>query len=351
MVTKKGAVALLCVALAAAPRFSGAQTLEATGDKAALHPEDPPPIVFTRYPMSDLIPLDAGVYVVEPETGEEMRISGHVGPASGFTFGYHTALSPSGRRIAFSGSTSNDERQNIFLVDVDGTNLHKMARITRRGDTMPSWAPDERRLAVMRIIGSTAVVDRVRTDGSHRKKLVGFEGWSPQWSPDGRFVTVHERGLFLVRSDGTHLWRLVRRRVGGVDWHPTLRKLVFPKGLGKEADLFEMNLNTGRQKRLTNDYPIGDRSPVWSPDGTKIAFVRRDAPNEDVYIMNADGTGVTRLTESPRRDFDPVWSSDGRHIAFVSRRDGNFEIYSMRADGSNETRLTTNPGDDLSPDW
>lgn len=76
-----------------------------------------------------------------------------------------------------------------------------------------------------------------------------------------------------------------------------------------------------------------------------IAFVS----TPDIYIMGADGTGVTRLTEEGRND-EPAWSPDGRRIAFTSYRNGSKDIYVMNADGSDVTRLTTN-GDNESPAW
>ncbi len=66
--------------------------------------------------------------------------------------------------------------------------------------------------------------------------------------------------------------------------------------------------------------------------------------------MNADGTGVTNLTNSDD-DFDPVWSPDGAKIAFYSKRDGNDEIYVMNADGTGYIRLTNNDASDWGPAW
>jgi dipeptidyl aminopeptidase/acylaminoacyl peptidase len=88
----------------------------------------------------------------------------------------------------------------------------------------------------------------------------------------------------------------------------------------------------------------------------KIAFVGPGRDNPEIYVMNADGSGQTRLTDTPRAaDRHARWSPDGTKIAFTTGRHGdpyaqNEEIYVMNADGSGQTRLTDNPSDDF-PDW
>ena len=83
-----------------------------------------------------------------------------------------------------------------------------------------------------------------------------------------------------------------------------------------------------------------DFYPAWSPDGTKIAFTSDRDGIPKIYVMNADGTNQTRITDNPASDEAPAWSPDGSKIAFTSDRDGNPEIYVMNADGTDQTRLT-----------
>ena len=82
-----------------------------------------------------------------------------------------------------------------------------------------------------------------------------------------------------------------------------------------------------------------------------IAFTSDRDGNNEIYLMNPDGSGQTRLTDNGAQDYFPTWSSDGTRIAFVSDRDGNNEIYVMKADGSRQTRLTNNSTDDELPAW
>ena len=84
---------------------------------------------------------------------------------------------------------------------------------------------------------------------------------------------------------------------------------------------------------------------------TKIAFTSEGDGNKEIYVMNADGSGETRITDNQADDTDPTWSPDGLRIAFVSDRDGNREIYVMNTDGGDQTRLTNNPDSDFAPAW
>jgi Tol biopolymer transport system component len=94
-----------------------------------------------------------------------------------------------------------------------------------------------------------------------------------------------------------------------------------------------------------------DGSPAWSPDGKRIAFYSERDGNAEIYVMDADGSGVTRLTNTKADEGYPAWSPDGRTITFDSDRDGNFDVFAMNADGSNVRPLTRNPARDVSASW
>ncbi|MCQ3937361.1 MAG: hypothetical protein DPW18_09975 [Chloroflexi bacterium] len=119
-----------------------------------------------------------------------------------------------------------------------------------------------------------------------------------------------------------------------------------------DLEIYSMNADGGEVARLTNEI-AKDTQPVWSPDGTRIAFVSERDGDRELYVMNADGTGVTRLTNAPGMDYNAVWSPDGSKIAFESTRDGQgaAEIYVMNADGSNQVNVSNSPLEDNSPRW
>src|SRR5207247_8089948 len=85
--------------------------------------------------------------------------------------------------------------------------------------------------------------------------------------------------------------------------------------------------------------------------GGQIAFMSLRDGNWEIYVMNADGSGVRNLTSSPADDAIQTWSPDGSKIAFATNRDGNWEIYVVNANGSGARNLTNNPANDDSPAW
>ena len=84
------------------------------------------------------------------------------------------------------------------------------------------------------------------------------------------------------------------------------------------------------------------QTPVWSPDGRRIAFLSRRDGNKELYVMNADGSGQRRLTRDASISATPAWSPDGRTLAFESVRDGTTGVYVVNADGGGQRRLARN---------
>ena len=132
---------------------------------------------------------------------------------------------------------------------------------------------------------------------------------------------------------------------------PALSKIAFTSDRDGNNEIYVMNADGTNQTRLTND-PADDDSPAWSPSGTKIVFRSfRGSGDCCIYVMAADGTSQTRSTSSLACDHSPAWSPRGTKIAFASNRDGNCEIYVMNPDGSSQTRLTRSPDCDHPGAW
>lgn len=129
-------------------------------------------------------------------------------------------------------------------------------------------------------------------------------------------------------------------------------RLAFVSEQHGNPEIYLINSNGTGATRLTTN-PASDLYPAWSPDGNKIAFTSDRDGNREIYVTNADGTNPVRLTSNAAPDYVPVWSPDGNKIAFTSDRDANggAEVYVMNADGTNPVRLTNNPSYDADPAW
>jgi len=134
----------------------------------------------------------------------------------------------------------------------------------------------------------------------------------------------------------------------------TLPAIVFrAHNVGGSGDLpnwqiFVMNADGSNRQRITND-GNEDITPVWSPDGKRIAFVGRIEDNRDIFVMNLDGTGLANLTNHPANDWTPAWSPDGRQILFSSNRLGYWELFAVNADGSGVQQVAESAAGSLSP--
>ena len=81
--------------------------------------------------------------------------------------------------------------------------------------------------------------------------------------------------------------------------------------------------------------------PMYSPDGLKIAFISTHDGDPEIFVMNADGTGLRKLTDNSAVDAAPSWSPDSGKIVFTSDRGGSFELYRMNSDGSQQQMIPT----------
>lgn len=158
--------------------------------------------------------------------------------------------------------------------------------------------------------------------------------------------------IYTIDSDGKEPSQLTNTGHNiSLTWSPDGSKIAFSSLRSEDWEIFVMNRNGSNQINLAND----GVAPLWSPDGSKIAFIsgRDNFDGEfNLYIMNPDGTGQTRITSSPGKYSGYAWSPDGQKIVFAAIRSKfSWDIYSINVDGSNEINLTHSSQDEVEPRW
>jgi uncharacterized protein YjdB len=129
---------------------------------------------------------------------------------------------------------------------------------------------------------------------------------------------------------------------------PDRTKVVFSSNRATNYDLYLIDADGRNLQRLTTN-PGNEGEPAWTPDGKRIIYTASTGSTTQLASISIDGTDTRQLTTGPSRNQSPAVSADGRTIAFVSTRDGNQEIYTMNPDGSSQRRITRNSARDSNP--
>jgi TolB protein len=270
----------------------------------------------------------------------------------------------------------------IFVANPDGNGARQLTDNANREDSLPAWAADGRRIAFVGARRSTegyapptgGEIHVMSADGSNERRLTRNTGLdvAPRWLPDGRIVFVSclpsqgeppECSVVAIRADGTGREELARLGYAvGFDVSPDGRRVVYARVEGQShyehSELHVMNVDGTDRRRIT-DNDAGDGSPTWSPDGTRIAFISNRAESapclyhdctgstSELYVMDADGGDVTRLTETPHDEGGLFsWSPDGTRIIYsrtLGRQGHDPEVLVVNADGSCPTKLLLDP--------
>lgn len=266
--------------------------------------------------------------VVDVTTGD-VRPFVIVGPVMDLTLDSHGTNAHIGEWSTASSSfayifTGAPNASNILrIIDPNGSTVDRYSSDTGGGLSSPTWSSDGKRIAFIKMSGNKD---------------------NPTWS------------LIIIPSDGTKCGDQYEcynnisqgeQYRGGVSWGRE-NLLTISYNTTGAPDVYTIYANGQGVRNLTNN-PADDIAPVFSPDGKSIAFTsNREAGQWRIYVMNADGTNVRRLTQGPM-DVTPTWSPDGNWIGFASTRSGQFEIWMVDIHGGNLTQITKSGGDH--PSW
>jgi Tol biopolymer transport system component len=292
------------------------------------------------------------------------------------TTGIDPALSPDGRQVAFArwDTSQNGALGEVRVINTDGSG----ERIVLGDINMPkapAWSPDGKKVVVtwedggnMTAISKTFVIKSSKAGatpgatpsaGSIAKGGKGAPNlpdlcYNVQIDRDGRktFIrcTLDANPHFALKeidvASGASQDLKHDIHTFSPAWDPADAGRIVYRG---DTSLVNLDLNQDQTSTLAGN--LGDGWPTFSPDGKKIAVAYKQTDHWEIHVMNADGSGRVRLTETSPvamaeqmlrgeqpHEYDntsPAWSPDGSQIAFATNRTGRWEIWVMNADGSN----------------
>jgi Tol biopolymer transport system component len=218
---------------------------------------------------------------------------------------------------------------------------------------------DGGRIAVALKNGSNAGIITVNADGSDQRQLTDGSAFDacPDIGSGGALIAFcsNRSGVFeiwLMDAAGAHQRQLTK--LGGDSTFPDIspdgRRIVFcgSTGSADDHDIWVVNADGTGLAQLTNTVGNDDCDPVWSPDGSKITFDSNRGGSAQLWVMDATGAGAHQVTTGPSAGAElPDWSPDGQHLAY----DQGGSVWVMDAAASDPKRLTQAPGSDYGPAW
>ena len=307
----------------------------------------------------------SGIYVMGA-TGENVRRVSD--------FGFHPSWSPDGKEIVVSTEgrelpdVRNPKPSSLWIITVETG----AKRLLLNTDAMhPSWSPDGKFVAYWFYPPNIGRRDIGIVSAAGGEPLVitndGTTNWNPVWSPDGKFLyfasdRAGNMSFWRVRFEDGKSEGVAESVITPAKYSRHLafsrdgKRLIYVSTDNK-SNIQAVEFDARTEKTIGEPFWItrGDREisrPELSPDGTKFVFRLSRRTQDDIVVMNRDGTNQRDLTNDAAFDRYPRWSPDGKRIAFASDRSGNYEIWTINADGTNLKQITfTNKDGTSFPIW
>ena len=248
-----------------------------------------------------------------------------------------------GGRIVFSSAG------RIYVMDANGGNRRLVVAKDGVAVESPSLSPNGQTIAYRNgtAVGNMHIhIHQIESGRDFRLTDGAFDrAADPAWSPDADKIVFVDGGSIMISTvDPFHpqVFQITHDDLHtSPTWSPDGKQIAFSSVLDGKSNIFAIDVNGRNRIRLTN-HPAEDEHPDWSPDGRHIAFMTHRHGTWDIYLVNTRTFVETHLTEG----MNPSWSPDGTKIAF-----GEGEIFVMNADGTGMINITNSPGYEGSPNW
>jgi hypothetical protein len=253
--------------------------------------------------------------------------------------GIDPVWSPAGDQIAYSSWV---DPRGVWVVNADGSNNHRVFDWSEA--LYPSWSPDGSQIIFTRQYGVIPTPHPARPSFPGSAAPLGFStvAAAPPGGFGGFTIDRSTWNLGIIRLADEYFYEpqpasTINR---APDWSPDGTQIVFRAAQG----LSVMSVDGKTSFALTDD--AYDTTPVWSPDGTQVAFVHRQHDHWEIYVVDVNTGRQTRLTDTPldssgvpANSVSAAWSPTGQSLAFLTDRTGKWEIWVMNADRSNQRPL------------
>ena len=272
-------------------------------------------------------------------------------------------LNTMGRIVFTCQIFSDDLRNQICIINPDGSGFKRLSTDNYSNYFYPSIAPDGQSILVSR--SEDGIYDLWEIDIlGHQKQLTNGPGsyYAPEMSPDGNSIVYtyeinQHQTIWVMKIDGTDKHIIYDNPLGdSVDpaWSPDGNKILFASGPNSNVQLYIIDKYGSALQQVTDIAGLRGRSD-WSPDGQTIATYVGETWHREIYLLNIDGTNLRKITDGGN-NLAPSFSPDGQWIVYTSYRDlygddQGCELYKMRLDGTDIKRLTNNSYCDWQPRW